>query len=654
MGNVDNKTPSNLRDLVGSISILVSTSSKYQRFKRMYENDRIAFVHDILPDFANTMAPYQEEILGHYDSGKNRVSVRGPHGLGKTFIAATLTHHTVLTAEDDCKVPTTASAWRQLEKYLWPEIKKIAKYINWTEVGREPYDPRTELLQDSIRLSGGTVIAFAVASDDHETIEGAHGETLFYIFDEAKAIPRPTWNAAEGAFSTNGLEALMPGGDLPRAKVDDGFMELSSEDEVFGVVEHISDADLVDISEQGNLARVPRKYDGIRRPNLGDTIIEGVYRDGPIGDGLYKVDSIDSNIQGIGNGDSIQEELWSNSVSDTVSRSTPIAPMPTMPTQPSTPTTSKLFYRKPTHAITSMEFQEDYKRYNKALALAISTPGLPSGQFYDIQSKKPGYEDWTVIHVTLEEAIHAGRISREWAEQRRRQWGDTSSLYLNRVLGEFADTSEDGMIPLSHIRLAVARWGVWMKSGHTLPSDCKTVIGVDTARSGEDKTVLAERHALILSGLRVFSRIPVTATAGRVQAMATGGKYIHIEMDGIGAGVYDILHEKKVPNLRPIQVNAPTLFRDHSKELTFANVRAAMWWHMRDLLDPSNGYDVMLPPSEELMLDLSTPLYEQLSGGVIKLESKENIVKRLGRSPDYGTACCLAFWEAGSGGGIVI
>jgi hypothetical protein len=89
----------NLIDLVKSISIHLSGSGKFGKFKRMYSNDRVA--------------------------------VKSPHGTGKTFLAAILTHHSVLTAESDCKVPTTASAWRQLEKYLWPEIKKLAKNLAW-------------------------------------------------------------------------------------------------------------------------------------------------------------------------------------------------------------------------------------------------------------------------------------------------------------------------------------------------------------------------------------------------------------------------------------------------------------------------------------------------------------------------------------------
>jgi hypothetical protein len=55
----------------------------------------------------------------------HRVAARGPHGLGKTTLASWVVIWFALTRDgDDWKVITTASAWRQLEKFLWPEIHK--------------------------------------------------------------------------------------------------------------------------------------------------------------------------------------------------------------------------------------------------------------------------------------------------------------------------------------------------------------------------------------------------------------------------------------------------------------------------------------------------------------------------------------------------
>ncbi|MFE7077901.1 hypothetical protein ACFU96_48325 [Streptomyces sp. NPDC057620] len=131
-----------------------------------------------------------------------------------------------------------------------------------------------------------------------------------------------------------------------------------------------------------------------------------------------------------------------------------------------------------------------------AFAFAISTPGPPVGRFYDIHRRAPGLEDWYVRHVTLAEAIAAGRISEEWAQQRARRWGRDSAMYANRVEGEFHASDEDSVIPLAWVEAAVERWHEWDQAGRP-QLEGRRVTGVDVARSGGDSTVLAHRWALL-------------------------------------------------------------------------------------------------------------------------------------------------------------
>jgi hypothetical protein len=75
------------------------------------------------------------------------------------------------------------------------------------------------------------------------------------------------------------------------------------------------------------------------------------------------------------------------------------------------------------------------------------------------------------------------------------------------------------------------------------------------------------------------------------------------------------------------------------------NCRAAAWWNLRELLDPSAGSIVALPPDDELLGDLTAPKAgEPQSGGKIKIESKDEIKKRIGRSTDRADAVVQAFW----------
>lgn len=498
----DARSHASLEQFGRDLYINISTNTAYSKFQRMYRNDRIAFLYDCMPSLRNSIAPYQIEILGKFDMGVRRIAVRAPHGVGKTLVAAILVHHAILTTEEDCKVPTTASAWRQLEKYLWPEIHKVARLLDWDAIGRVPYG-RDELLTLSLKSNGGSSEAFAVASDDAATIEGAHATRLVYIFDEAKTIGASTWDAAEGAFSTEGVEML-----------------------------------------HGTQS----------------------------------------------------ECIW----------------------------------------------------------FAISTPGAPNGRFYDIHARRPGYEDWDVRHITLDEAIDAGRLSAEWALQRAKQWGETSAIYQNRVLGEFATQEESSVIPLAWVEAAIERYEMWEDAGKP-PLVGRKVLGVDTARMGSDSTVLAERVGNGIVSIHKYMRQPTTATAGYVKALGVGYKK-HIEMDGgLGASVYDMLREDtEVNGLVPIVMGGKTYARDKTGTFRFADTRSAAWWHLRELLDPDTGIDIMLPRDDELIGDLTAPRFEILQNAVIRLESKKSIRNRIGRSTNCGDAVVLAFWESQRRGGGVV
>lgn len=461
--------------------------TRYEAFKRRYREDWAAFAHDCIElREGEKWASYQDEIFAEF-SVHPRICVRAPHGAGKTAMEAVVAHAFALTRdgdqESDWKMPTTASVWRQLTKFLWPEIHKWARRIRWDKVGREMYNPRTELLAQSLKLSTGE--AFAVASDNHESIEGAHADSLLYGFDEAKAIIAKTFDAAEGAFSTAGSD------------------------------------------------------------------IEGT----------------------------------------------------------------------------------------EAFAFTISTPGTPEGRFYEIQSRKPGYEDWWVRHITLEEAMREGRISALWAEQRRKQWGEKSAVYQNRVLGEFAESSEDSIIPLSWVEKAIDRWeenyGVM------------TSLGVDVGLGGDgsDSTVIASIYGNIVAPLRRLPRgnvdVATMETAGRVKGILdmNVGTTAFIDVIGIGAGVVHRLNELGYKS-RVVGFNVAegTREKDRTGELGFINKRAAMWWLMREALDPNDGENIALPPDDLLVGDLTAPKYSVTSTGKIKVEDKREVRKRIGRSPDSADA----------------
>lgn len=466
-------------------------------FEQRYLYDPVLFAQEVIdwPD-DTSLTNYQEEILGELPR-RRRVAVRGPHGLGKSGLAAIAVLWFSTTRDQagiDWKVLTTASAWRHLSVYLWPEIHKWARRIRWERLGRTEFNPRTEMLALMLKLQYGA--ATAVASSKAELIEGAHADSLLYLLDEAKIIPPATWDAIEGAFS-GGRDTGLP----------------------------------------------------------------------------------------------------------------------------------------------------------EAFALAVSTPGAPAGRFYEIHKRSRGLDEWWVRHVTLAEAIRAGRISQKWADQRALQWGKDSAMYANRVLGDFHADDETSTIPLAWVEAAVERWHTWVEAGRPeLPGGGRPVKAVDVARGGSDATVIAHRFGVCVDHLDRHHGEDTMATTARVLAalgadpVATRSLAV-VDSIGVGGGVVDRLRELRMPVL-PYTGSAKTNARDRTGEFGFANVRSAAYWHMRELLDPAFGAAILLPPDELLLADLNAPTWAIKTGvpPKIAVENKDDLVGRLGRSPDDGDAVVMAFW----------
>jgi hypothetical protein len=180
---------------------------RFTEFQEKYFYDPVGFARDCIewPD-GESVTPYQAETMEALLREK-RVAVRSLHGAGKTGMAAIIVLWYCLTREGkDWKVITTASVWRQLTEFLWPEIHKWARRIKWHVIGRDPFDERAELLTQHLILRTGRAVA--IASNKPTAIEGAHADYILYLFDEAKAIPDGIFDAAEGAFSGGSTETL--------------------------------------------------------------------------------------------------------------------------------------------------------------------------------------------------------------------------------------------------------------------------------------------------------------------------------------------------------------------------------------------------------------------------------------------------------------
>jgi hypothetical protein len=198
------------------------------------------------------------------------------------------------------------------------------------------------------------------------------------------------------------------------------------------------------------------------------------------------------------------------------------------------------------------------------------------------------------------------------------------------------------VIPTEWVRMAQDRWSPGPPEGFEISQ-----VGVDCARGGADKTVISQRYGPWFAPLVKF---PGTSTpdgpmaADRVGAIYHGECPLNVDVIGIGSSVYDLLKDRFGKSINPVNNSEKSDATDKSKRLRFINVRAASYWALREALDPSGDEKLELPPDPEIVADLCAARYQPLASG-LKIEAKEDIVKRLGRSPDCADAIVLAYWR---------
>ena len=217
-------------------------------------------------------------------------------------------------------------------------------------------------------------------------------------------------------------------------------------------------------------------------------------------------------------------------------------------------------------------------------------------------------------------------------------------LRSQMLYGDFQAGMEDDpwqVVPTAWVDLAMARWKERAPKGEMMS------VGVDVARGGKDNTTIAARHeGMWFDKAQVF---PGTETpdgpkvAGLVIGTVRDRAPIHLDVIGVGASPYDFLKHAR-QDVYGVNVAERATSLDKSGRLGFYNLRSQLWWKMREALDPANDTGIALPPDKQLAAELCAPKWS-MSGTTIKVESRDDIIDRIGRSPDRATAYILALME---------
>ncbi len=217
--------------------------------------------------------------------------------------------------------------------------------------------------------------------------------------------------------------------------------------------------------------------------------------------------------------------------------------------------------------------------------------------------------------------------------------------------GEFSraiGSSAFQVLPTEWVQAAMDRWDENGKKDKKM-----TAMGVDVAAGGVDRTVLSRRYGAWFDNL---IRVPGVETkkpsvvAGLITVHRRDGAVVIIDCGGgYGGGVVEMCEENgmtvvgHVGNERAHAVSADGQF-------TFHNRRTEVYWRFREALNPEqpDGSPIALPPDRAIFAELIMARWAPRVGtNEIKVELKDEIRKRLGRSPDDADALVMS-WSEGN------
>jgi hypothetical protein len=286
-------------------------------------------------------------------------------------------------------------------------------------------------------------------------------------------------------------------------------------------------------------------------------------------------------------------------------------------------------------------------RAGGAKVVLASNPTQQSGEFYESHHQKRRF--YRALTVSSEEAAEVdppipGLATRAWIEEKREEWGEDSPLYHVRVAGRFAAQATDAVIGLGLVLDAVERG-----RGRTLDPLEDLVVGFDVARFGDDETILAPRQGKYLHPLIPLPPGDGPDTAARAMVALRDAGLLDIgdkprfvvDANGVGASVYDALARRT--DCSAVAVNTSVAADERAD---YVNLRAELHFRFKEWLRTGG----CLPDDDRLQSELVAPKYRVGTGNRLQVESKDDMRKRLRRSPDRADAAMLSLVDAPAAG----
>jgi hypothetical protein len=248
-----------------------------------------------------------------------------------------------------------------------------------------------------------------------------------------------------------------------------------------------------------------------------------------------------------------------------------------------------------------------------------STPGDPSGEFYDANTRLASM--WKSVHASQ---YDSPLVDPSTIEEKKKRWGENSPLFIAKVLGNYAPGGTDRIFSIANLEESM---------GFKDAYEGSKWLGVDVARFGEDETAFCVVQGGQLLEYEKYGGKNLMHTAGRIKDYCDKYKLDGICVDdrGLGGGVTDRLHEiiasstTVIPIDNALQVIDKMHYENWQTEILFT------------ISEKIKSGDIKLGNQEEIRAQLSTIPYEYTSDQRFK-------IKRGFHLPDGAAAFSYAVW----------
>lgn len=277
----------------------------------------------------------------------------------------------------------------------------------------------------------------------------------------------------------------------------------------------------------------------------------------------------------------------------------------------------------------------------KAQCKIIGNFGGISNWVHKLKDKAKTDKEYEYFRVTCWDAIREGILDQEEVEQAKRDLPEK----IFKELYEAEQSEDEGQLVMNESILKLF-------SNTHLESGIKYITG-DIARLGKDKSVF-----MVWDGFRVEKIVElaiskVNESVDVINNLASefnvNRNNIIVDEDGVGGGVKDYLRcIGFVNNSRPIKING--------KEENFSNLKTQCYYKLAEYINRNELYVNCNEKQEQLISEEieMIRLSKEIDTNKISLLSKDEIKKKIGRSPDYSdTLMMRIYFELKSKGNYI-